>query len=142
MPIEATAVNQTQTEYLPESNEYLVRYFGYDNELLCEHRIAAEEVMDGSITLSNIYSSFTEEERLAYDDLIRAMGSSNQNVRFEFDYGDFKYYDDETVFLPTLDLVSESEGVDIEAERGGALDEFLEEFKPHNTTPERSDEQE
>ena len=34
-----------------------------------------------------------------------------------------------------------AEQQDIKDERGGALDEFLDEFKPQETTPERSDEQ-
>ena len=46
----------------------------------------------------------------------------------------FDWFDEKWVFP--------EEEPDIEDERGGALDEFLEQFKPQNTTPERSDEQE
>ena len=39
-------------------------------------------------------------------------------------------------------IPEEEEQPDIQEERGGALDEFLEKFTPQKTTPERSDEQE
>ena len=39
-------------------------------------------------------------------------------------------------------IPQEEEQPDIQEERGGALDEFLEKFTPQKTTPERSDEQE
>lgn len=42
--MDAREVAQTQTEFLPDSNEYLIRYFGIDGALLTEQRITADAI--------------------------------------------------------------------------------------------------
>ena len=51
-------------------------------------------------------------------------------------------YLDEMFLKGEWKIPDDEEQPDIKDERGGALDEFLEEFKPQKTNPERSDEQE
>lgn len=172
-------VNQVHTQFLQESNEYLIRYFGHDGELVEELRMAADVVAPyGAAERDLIFEIPASElhvphmvygtDGLRYYDsngemLWRADGgqmyiqstSSNEYhvaVRtFDLDTSpglsncgelaiDTDYLDE--VFFPNGDCVRIKEEPDVEDERGGALDEFLEEFKLHNTTQERSDEQE
>ena len=85
---------------------------------------------------------YTEEEmRESAEDYIRMAYGSRAEQRDNFIRMRSRHFDE--MFLKGEWRTHENdEQPDIEAERGGALDEFLEEFKPHNTTPERSDEQE
>lgn len=200
--MDAREVAQTQTEFLPDSNEYLIRYFGVDGALLSEQRITADVIdqfnnihvpnmgydMDGMRwydtsgemvwradgtgvyvqgTSSDEYRMagrnldidaeifgpfdtdpeprFTESEYQMYLDL--AVGTTTDRYTdITYGGGSSAFHTRRRDYFEKIfcngDWGNTEEQPDIEAERGGALDEFLEEFKPHNTTPERSDEQE
>lgn len=151
-------VNQIQTQFLPESNEYLIRYFGHDGELVEEFRMAADVYMYAQGTSSAGYSAahnieiedifgpfdtvpepgFTESEYQMY--LYLSGGSTTDR------YTDVTYGEGSRAFhMRRGDYFDKAydntdEQPDINVERGGTLDEFLEEFNPHHTTTERSDE--
>lgn len=181
-------VNQVQTQFLPESNEYLIRYFGHDGELVQELRVAADVAAPyGTLDRDLTFEIPTSEPHVPYmvygtDGLcfydgngemlwranggqMYAQGTSSNEYHMagrNLDLGDiFGPFDMDTspglsnlgelaidtdyldeVFFPSGDWVRIKEEPDIEAERGGALDEFLEKFKSQKTNPERSDEQE
>ena len=204
--MDAREVAQTQTEFLPDSNEYLVRYFGFDGALLSEQRISADVIeqfnnihvpnmeydMDGMRwydasgemvwradgtgvyvqgTSSNEYTmagrnldidaeifepfdteteprhTLTDREYQMYLDLTR--DSSERYLDITYGTGtelreDFlrtrSRHLDEIFLKGEWKIPEEEEQPDIQEERGGALDEFLDGFKPQETIPqERSD---
>ena len=167
--MDSREVKQVQTQFLPESNEYLIRYFGRDGGLVQELRMAADVAapygtLDRDLTFeipsdglripylvygieqatsSNEYHLSGRNLNLNLDDICAPFDMDTspglENLG-ELELGS-EWLDE--IFLPNADwAMKQAEESDIEEERGGALDEFLDEFKPHNTTPERSDEQE
>ena len=188
-------VNQVQTQFLPESNEYLIRYFGHDGELVEELRMAADVATpphrleldrDGMLLVNdsgetlwhsdgfNMYAQGTSsagyraatniniEDIFGPFDTDPAPGFTESEYQMYLDlevgaptdrYTDITYGGGSSVFHTRRrdyfekifcngDWGNVEEQPDIEAECGGALDEFLEEFKPQKTNPDRSDEQE
>jgi len=214
MPPE-TEVVQVDTALNPDDNQYTIRFYGRDGELIQEQRVPVQwaeteaidvntgqitslprlEFEDGGLTyygtagdflwradgvgvttqstssneyrvagrnldIGEIFGPFdtdtrmndderygnpylrrhAEDERGRAEDYLRMTYGTRTEMREDFIRMRSKYLDE--MFLKSERKMSEDEQPDIQAERGGALDEFLEEFKPHNTTPERSDEQE
>lgn len=211
----ANGVSQVETELSPDDNQYTIRFYGRDGELIQEQRVPAvwteaetfdvetgqvgelpRLVFDGDglsyygdngdylwradgvgvttqSTSSNQYHMagrnlniqdifgfydtdtridddrrygnpyvrrYTEEEmRESAEDYLRMTHGSRAEQRDNFIRMRSRHFDE--MFLKgEWNTHENDEQPDIQAERGGALDEFLEEFKPHNTTPERSDE--
>lgn len=214
MPPE-TEVVQVDTALNPDDNQYTIRFYGRDGELIQEQRVPVQwaeteaidvntgqitslprlEFEDGGLTyygtagdflwradgvgvttqstssneyrvagrnldIGEIFGPFdtdtrmndderygnpylrrhAEDERGRAEDYLRMTYGTRTEMREDFIRMRSKYLDE--MFLKSERKMPEDEQPDIQAERGGALDEFLEEFKPHNTTPERSDEQE
>lgn len=181
-------VNQIQTQFLPESNEYLIRYFGHDRGLVEELRMAADvaatphilELDTNGVRLvdDNREAIWSADRLYMYTQGTSSAGySAAHNIEIEDIFGPFDTVPEpgftESEYQMYLDLSVGSttdrytditygggsrafhmrrgdyfdkaydntdEQPDINVERGGTLDEFLEEFKPHHTTPERSDE--
>lgn len=211
----ANGVSQVETELSPDDNQYTIRFYGRDGELIQEQRVPAVwteaetfDVETGQVgelprlvfggdglsyygdngdylwraygvgvttqsTSSNQYHMagrnlniqdvfgfydtdtridddrrygnpyvrrYTEEEmRESAEDYLRMTHGSRAERRDNFIRMRSRHFDE--MFLKgEWNTHENDEQPDIQAERGGALDEFLEEFKPHNTTPERSDE--
>lgn len=186
LTMDAREVAQTQTVFLPDSNEYMILYFGPDGTLLSKQRIAADAIEQ----FNNIHVPHMEYDMNGmrwYDEsgevawqtdgagvYVRGtnsdeycMASRNLDIDAEI-FGPFDieteprhtltekeyqmYLDSlirtrgrhlyETYIKGEWKILEEEEQSDIQEERGGALDEFLEKFTPQKTTPERSDEQE
>lgn len=162
------AVSQIATTYLPESNETVMRIYGLNGELIGEQIMAAElnqeaiprfwhdygnmwydretGTLEWSTTDQPTYYRILDEDIREWD---REQDAHHSVYRQEYPQPTLWQH------LNTVqscnaqrlkDLLlgewkTTEEEPDIKAERGGALDEFLDEFKPQ-TTPERSDEQE
>lgn len=138
------AVSQLETTYLPESYETVMRIYGESRELLGEHIMAVDLGREARFP-QIVYG----HGRMWYD---RDTGELSYRETSDTDYYrnldiDMREWDREQdahhavyrrEYVGKWNITDEEP--DISAERGGALDEFLDEFKPH-TTPERSDEQ-
>lgn len=75
------------------------------------------------------------------EEYLRTTYGTRTEMREDFIRARSRYLDE--IFLKgEWKIPEEEEQPDIQEERGGALDEFLEKFTPQKTTPERSDEQE
>lgn len=215
MPPETEAV-QVDTTLNPDDNQYTVRFYGRDGELIQEQRVPVQwteteavdvdtgqitglprlEFDDGVLTyygtagdflwradgvgvttqgtssneyhmagrnldIEEIFGPFdtdtrmddderygnpyvrryTEGERDRAEEYLRMTYGTSTEMREDFVRMRSRYLDE--MFLKgEWKIPDDEEQPDIKDERGGALDEFLEEFKPQKTTPERSDEQE
>ena len=137
------AVSQFETTYLPESHETIMRIYGESGELLGEHIMAVN--LGREVRLPQIVYG---HGRMWYDrdtGELSCRETSDPNYYGNLDI-DMREWDREqdahhAVYRRELGKWNITyEEPDIKAERGGALDEFLDEFKPQ-TTPERSDEQ-
>lgn len=203
MPPE-TEVVQVDTTLNPDDNQYTVRFYGRDGELIQEQRAPVQwveteavdvntgqttelprlEFDDGWLTYgvgatvqgtsSNEYRMagrnldieeiiglfdtntrmddderygnpyvrrYTEDERDLAEDYLRMVYGTRTELRDDFIRTRIRYLD-EIYLKGEWKIPEEEERPDIQEERGGALDEFLEKFTPQKTTTERSDEQE
>lgn len=137
-------VTRLETTYLPETNENRIRMYGADGELICEQIMAVDFGQEIAIprvefgrNLDIDMREWDREQdahhsvyRQEYPQLtlwqhLNTIQSCNAQRLKDLLLGEWETTEEEP---------------DIKAERGGALDEFLDEFKPQ-TTPERSDEQ-
>ena len=188
MPPETEAV-QVDTTLNPDDNQYTVRFYRGDGELIQEQRVPVQwtetgavdvdtgqitglprlEFDDGGLTyygtagdfIEEIFGPFdtdtrmddderygnpyvrryTEGERDRAEEYLRMTYGTRTEMRENFVRMRSRYLDE--MFLKgEWKIPDNEEQPDIKDERGGALDEFLEEFKPQKTNPERSDEQE
>lgn len=155
------AVSQIATTYLPESNETVMRIYGLNGELIGEQIMAAELYQEAIPRFWHDYGSMWYDRETG----TLEWSTTDQPTYYRILDEDIREWDREqdahhSVYRqeypqPALwqhlnaqklkDLLlgewkTTEEEPDIKAERGGALDEFLDEFKPQ-TTPERSDEQ-
>lgn len=87
------------------------------------------------------YARYLNATRESAEDYLRMIHGSRTEQREHFIRTRSRYLDE--IFLKgEWKILEEEEQPDIEDERGGALDEFLNGFKPQKTKSERSDEQE
>lgn len=152
------AVSQFETTYLPESHETVMRIYGESGELLGEHIMAVD--LGRGVRFPQIvyghgrmwYDRDTGElscretsdpdyyENLDIDmrEWDREQDAHHSVYRREYPH-DYSRSERELIREAWTGGCDYAEQPDIKDERGGALDEFLDEFKPQ-TTPERSDE--
>ena len=162
------SVSQVETTYLPESNETVMRIYGLNGELIGEQIMAAElsqgsvlphfelglanmwydresGTLEWSITDRPTYYRILDEDIREWD---REQDAHHSVYRQEYPQATLWQHlntiqSRNAQMIKDLlwgELKTTEEEPDIKAERGGALDEFLDEFKPQ-TTQERSDEQ-
>lgn len=87
------------------------------------------------------YARYLDATRESAEDFLRMVHGTRTELRDDFIRMRRRHLDE--IFLKgEWKTPEEEEQPDIQEERGGALDEFLEKFTPQKTTPERSDEQE
>lgn len=132
------AVSEVETMYLPESNETIMRVYGFNGELIGEHIMAAE------LGQSDIPRFWREYGGIWYDretgTLEWSMTGRPTNYRIldedisEWDREQDAHHSIYRQEYPQHNLLGKwdtaKEEPDIQDERGGALDKFLDVFKP------------